>query len=67
MSTYSTQQKESALQKMMPPNNISISKLSIEMGIGESTPYTISIIAEIFSCKSAFQHYLYLSNIFLGI
>jgi hypothetical protein len=42
MSTYSTQQKESALQKMMPPNNISISKLSIEMGemgIGESTLY----------------------------
>ena len=39
MSTYSTQQKESSLQKMMPPNNISISKLSIEMGIGESTLY----------------------------
>ena len=39
MTTYSAQRKESALQKMMPPNNISISKLSIEMGIGESTLY----------------------------
>tara|TARA_B100000809_G_C15080794_1_gene509595 strand:- start:1085 stop:1582 length:498 start_codon:yes stop_codon:yes gene_type:complete len=39
MATYSTQQKETALQKMMPPKNISISKLSIEMCIGESTLY----------------------------
>jgi transposase len=36
---YSSQRKESALQKMMPPNNISITQLSIEMGIGESTLY----------------------------
>jgi transposase len=30
---------ENVCVKMMPPNNISISKLSIEMGIGESTLY----------------------------
>ena len=39
MSTYSTQQKESALQKMMPPSNMPITQLSIELGIGESTLY----------------------------
>jgi hypothetical protein len=33
---YLSQRKESALQKMMPPNNISITQLSIEMGIGEN-------------------------------
>jgi len=36
---YSAQRKESALKKMMPPSNIPITKLSIEMGIGESTLY----------------------------
>jgi len=36
---YSTQRKESALQKMMPPSNIPINQLAIEMGIGESTLY----------------------------
>lgn len=39
MKHYSAQSKESALQKMMPPNNIAIAQLSIEMGIGESTLY----------------------------
>ena len=39
MKNYSAQRKESALQKMMPPNNIPITQLSIEMGIGESTLY----------------------------
>ena len=39
MKHYSAQRKESALQKMMPPSNIPITKLSIEMGIGESTLY----------------------------
>ena len=39
MKHYSTQRKESALQKMMPPSNIPITQLSIEMGIGESTLY----------------------------
>ena len=39
MKHYSTQRKESALHKMMPPSNIPIAQLSIEMGIGESTLY----------------------------
>jgi len=39
MKHYSTQRKESALQKMMPPSNIPITQLSIKMGIGESTLY----------------------------
>ena len=39
MKHYSAQRKESALQKMMPPSNMPITKLSIEMGIGESTLY----------------------------
>ena len=39
MKHYSVQRKESALQKMMPPSNIPITQLSIEMGIGESTLY----------------------------
>ena len=39
MKHYALERKESALQKMMPPNNMSISQLSLEMGIGESTLY----------------------------
>ena len=39
MKHYSAQRKESALQKMIPPSNMPITKLSIEMGIGESTLY----------------------------
>jgi transposase-like protein len=39
MKHYSLERKESALQKMMPPSNMSIAKLSLDMGIGESTLY----------------------------
>ena len=39
MKHLSTQRKESALLKMMPPSNIPITQLSIEMGIAESTLY----------------------------
>jgi len=39
MKHYSLERKESALQKMMPPSNMSITQLSLDMGIGESTLY----------------------------
>ena len=39
MKHYALERKESALQKMMPPNNMSITQLSLDMGIGESTLY----------------------------
>ena len=39
MKHYSLERKESALQKMMPPSNMSIAKLSLDMGIGGSTLY----------------------------
>ena len=39
MKHLSAQRKESALLKMMPPSNIPITQLSIEMGIAESTLY----------------------------
>jgi transposase len=37
MQHYSTERKESALKKMRPPNNISITKLSLDMGISQAT------------------------------
>jgi transposase-like protein len=39
MMHYSLERKESALHKMMPPSSMSIAKLSLDMGIGESTLY----------------------------
>jgi transposase len=41
MKHYSLERKESALHKMMPPSNMSIAKLSLDMGMGmgESTLY----------------------------
>jgi GNAT superfamily N-acetyltransferase len=39
MQHYSTERKESALKKMRPPNNISITKLSLDMGISQATLY----------------------------
>jgi transposase-like protein len=39
MQHYSPERKESALKKMCPPNNISITKLSLEMGISQATLY----------------------------
>jgi transposase len=37
MQHYSTERKESALKKMRQPNNISITKLSLDMGISQAT------------------------------
>jgi hypothetical protein len=34
MKHYSLERKESALHKMMPPSNMSIAKLSLDMGLG---------------------------------
>jgi transposase-like protein len=39
MKQYSLERKEAALKKMMPPNNMSINQLSLDMGITESTLY----------------------------
>jgi transposase len=41
MKHYSLERKESALHKMIPPSNMSIAKLSLDigMGMGESTLY----------------------------
>ena len=39
MQHYSPERKESALKKMRPPNNISIAKLSLDMGISQATLY----------------------------
>ncbi len=39
MQHYSTETKGSALKKMRPPNNISITKLSLDMGISQATLY----------------------------
>ena len=39
MKHYSSEQKEAVIQKMMPPINTSISTLSEEIGITESTLY----------------------------
>jgi transposase-like protein len=39
MKQYSLERKEAALKKMMPPNNMSINQLSLDMGMTESTLY----------------------------
>ena len=39
MKHYSSERKEAALKKMRPPNNISIAKLALEMGISQATLY----------------------------
>jgi transposase-like protein len=36
---YSPERKESSLRKMRPPNNISIAKLSLDMGVSQATLY----------------------------
>jgi transposase-like protein len=40
MNRYSTERKESVIQKMMPPNNIPIPRLSQETGISDVTLYS---------------------------
>jgi transposase-like protein len=39
MKHYSLERKGSSPQKMMPPSNMSIAKLSLDMGTGGSTMY----------------------------
>jgi transposase-like protein len=39
MQHYSSERKEAALKKMGPPNNIFITKLSLDMGISQATLY----------------------------
>lgn len=39
MQHYSLERKEPALKKMQPPNNITIAKLSLDLGISEATLY----------------------------
>jgi hypothetical protein len=39
MQHYSQERKEAALKKMMPPSNMSIAKLSLDMGISQANLY----------------------------
>ncbi len=40
MARYSTEMKASVIQKMMPPNNVSIAQLARDTGITDATLYT---------------------------
>jgi transposase-like protein len=39
MQHYSQARKKTVLKKMMPPSNMSIAKLSLDMGISQATLY----------------------------
>ncbi len=40
MACYSEEFKESIIQKIMPPNNVSVSQLARDHGISDATLYT---------------------------